>query len=100
MVVPSGRASLWGEPGAPHDGLILQPGLASASGAFAPVAFARPLLMAPTPHRPVLDRINRRRSLPHQMPEQPSHLRYGERQQPRGVPDGGLSPRWRAGARW
>ena len=80
--------------------LVLQPGFTSAAGAFAPVTFSCPLLVAPTPQRPVLDGLKRRRPLPHQVPEQPSHLRYGERQQPRGLPDGGLSPRWRAGARW
>jgi len=80
--------------------LVLQPGFTSAAGALAPVAFARPLLMAPTPHGPMLHRLNRRRSLPHQMPEQPPHLRHGERQQLRGPRGGSLSPRWRAGARW
>jgi hypothetical protein len=81
--------------------LVLQPGFTSASGALAPVAFASALLMPPSPDGPVLDRLNRRRSLPHQMPEQPPHLRHGEREQLHGdAPDGGLSPRWRAGARW
>src|SRR3954451_20550840 len=79
--------------------LILQPGLRSVSGALAPVAFSRPLLMPPTPDGPVLDGFNRRRSLPHQVPEQASHLGHSERQQPRVLHDGGLSPRWRAGAR-
>jgi DnaJ-class molecular chaperone len=78
---------------------ILQPGLASVSGAFAPVTFTSPLLMTPTPHGPMLDGLNRRRPLPHQMPEQAAHFRHGKRQQSRGLPDGGLSPRWRAGAR-
>src|SRR5215210_774150 len=32
-----------------EDGLVLQPGLTSASGALAPVTFSRPLLMAPAP---------------------------------------------------
>ena len=82
------------------DFLILQPGFTSASGALAPVAFASALLMAPAPHRPVLHGLKRWRPLPHQMPKQPAHLRYGERQQPCGLPCGGFSPRWRAGARW
>ena len=79
--------------------LVLQPGLTLASSALAPVTFSRTLLMAATPHRPVLHRLNRRRPLPHQMPEQPPHFGHGERQQPRGLHDGGFSPRWRAGAR-
>src|SRR3954470_5453618 len=79
-------------------GLILQPGITAASDAFAPVAFARPLLMAPTPDGPMLHGLDRRRPLPDQVPEQPPHLRHGERQQPCGLPDGGFSPRWRAGA--
>uniref|UniRef100_UPI00397D4880 protein-L-isoaspartate O-methyltransferase family protein n=1 Tax=Salmonella sp. SAL4437 TaxID=3159892 RepID=UPI00397D4880 len=48
-------------------GLVLQPGLTLASSALAPVTFSRTLLMAATPHRPVLHRLNRRRPLPHQM---------------------------------
>src|SRR6188508_3170654 len=79
--------------------LVLQPGLTSATGALAPVTFTGALLMAPAPHRPVLNRFNRRRPLPHQVPEQPPHLRHGQRQQPCGLHDGGFSPRWRAGAR-
>jgi len=82
------------------DPLVLQPGFTAASGAFAPVTFSRPLLMASAPHRPVLHGFNRRRALPDQMPEQAAHLRHGKRQQPRGVLCEGLSPRWRAGARW
>src|SRR5215218_1900987 len=54
--------------------LVLQPGFRSASGALAPVTFTGALLMAPAPHRPVLDRLNRRRVLPDQMPKQPPHL--------------------------
>jgi hypothetical protein len=80
--------------------LVLQPGFTSAAGALAPVTLAGTLLMPPSPDGPVLDRLNRRRLLPHEMPEQPSHFRHGERQQPRGLPDGGFSPRWRADARW
>jgi hypothetical protein len=78
---------------------LLQPGFTSALGALAPVAFTRALLMAPAPYGPVPDRLNRRRPLPDQMPEQAPHLRHGERQQPRGLHDGSFFPRWRAGAR-
>jgi hypothetical protein len=84
----------------PQFALVLQPGLTSVSGAFAPVAFTSPLLMTPTPHGPMLDGLNRRRPLPHQMPEQAAHFRHRERQQLHAdAPDGLLSPRWRAGAR-
>ena len=62
------------------DALALQSGFALASGSLAPVAVTGPLLMPPTPRRPVLDCLDRRLLIPHQMPEQPSHLRYGEGQ--------------------
>ena len=81
--------------------LVLQPGLASVPCALAPVAFSRPLLVSSAPDGPMLHGLNRRRPLPHQMPEQASHFRHRERQQLHGdAPDGPLSPRWRAGARW
>ena len=80
------------------DGLVLQPGFTSAPGALAPVAFAGALLVAPAPGRPVLDRLDGRRALPDQMPQQSPHLRHGEGQQPGGARDGIFSPQWRSGA--
>src|SRR4051794_30649506 len=80
--------------------LVLQPGfwVGSVPGALAPVAFAGALLVPPAPGRPVLDRLDRRRSLPDQMPQQPPDFRHGEGQQPGGARDGVFSPRWRSGA--
>ena len=79
-------------------GLVLQPGFTSSPGALAPVAFAGALLVPPAPGRPVLNRLDRRRSLPDQTPQQPPHFRHGEGQQPGGARDRVFSPRWRSGA--
>jgi uncharacterized membrane protein YhaH (DUF805 family) len=72
--------------------LVLQPSFMAAHSSF-PMAAAGALLMSPTPVRPGESGLRIGCAGPHQMPEQPSHLGHGGRQQLRSKIEARFFPR-------